>query len=156
MICNITCLISIVFLVGMFYKTYSIDKHEIHSEFVKILDDNQNNTYKKIVNERRSLHFRGFSLGLLISCIIIVYNYYYRDNKINSLSIACLVGSTTFLVQYFYYILSKKSDWMILHLKNKDQTKAWLKVYKTMQTNYHMGLVLGIISVIILSLAFKC
>ena len=67
----------------------------------------------------------------------------------------CVVGAITFITHYFYYILSPKSDWMILHLK-ENQMNDWLNVYKTMQYKYHTGFVIGIISVMILSNSFKC
>ena len=60
----------------------------------------------------------------------------------------CMVAAVAFSVNYFYYILSPKSDWMVLHLKSGEETQAWLKVYRTMQFNYHLGLVLGIIAVV--------
>jgi hypothetical protein len=58
-----------------------------------------------------------------------------------------MIAAVTFTVNYFYYILSPKTDWMVLNL-SKDETRAWLKVYKTMQYNYHIGMVLGILSVV--------
>ena len=154
MICSFTCGISLMFLVGMIYMINSVDKSKLHKKFTRTLDDEQHNIYKKIVEERRSIHQKGFLLGLFISILVILYNY--NQKKVDNLSLACLVASISFTTQYFYYILSKKSDWMILHLKNKTQTKAWLKIYKTMQNKYHTGIVLGIIFVILLSWAFKC
>ena len=81
-------------------------------------------------------------------------NYFIKKEKLSKLSIVCTVGAVTFLTQYFYYILSPKSKWMIESNLNEDQTKAWLKIYKTNQWNYHFGLVLGIIGVMIFSNAF--
>ena len=34
---------------------------------------------------------------------------------------------------------------MVLHLESKKEKKAWLNIYKTMQFNYHLGFVLGLI-----------
>ena len=59
-----------------------------------------------------------------------------------------MVGAVTLSVNYFYYILAPKTDWMVLHLKSVEEKEAWLKVYRTMQYNYHMGLVLGILAVV--------
>ncbi len=53
-------------------------------------------------------------------------------------------------------MLSPKSDWMLEHLQNKEEIKAWLLMYREMQYNYHMGLVLGIIAVGVLAFAFRC
>ena len=133
--------------------TFSVDKSKIHGEFLDLLDKDQIEVYSKIVKERRSIYYQGFSLGLLLSLIIIIYNYI--TNSLENKLVFCVVGSITFVVQYFYYILSKKTDWMILHLKTKKQIEGWLKVYKIMQNRYHMGLVLGIVSLSIFSIAFR-
>ena len=74
----------------------------------------------------------------------------------NNMSLVCLVLSTSFLTNYFYYMLSPKSDWMLNHVNNKEQTRAWLLMYRDMQYNYHLGLVLGIIAVGVLAFAFRC
>ena len=58
----------------------------------------------------------------------------------------CIAAGITFLVNYLYYILSPKSDSMIIHLNKKDQRVEWQKIYRGMQFNYHMGLVFGIIA----------
>jgi hypothetical protein len=44
---------------------------------------------------------------------------------------------------------------MVLHFKNNTQDAAnWLRVYRGMQVNYHVGLVLGIAGTVLLSNAF--
>ena len=45
---------------------------------------------------------------------------------------------------------------MIEHLNNKEQTKAWLAIYKTMQFKYHFGLLLGIIASMIFAASNRC
>jgi hypothetical protein len=53
-------------------------------------------------------------------------------------------------------MLSPKSDWMLNYMSNPQEVKAWLLMYREMQFNYHMGLVLGIIAVGIFAFAFRC
>ena len=74
----------------------------------------------------------------------------------NNISLVCIVVATAFITNYFYYMLYPKSDWMLNHMNNQDEVKAWLLMYKEMQYNYHMGLVLGIIAVGIFAFAFRC
>jgi hypothetical protein len=57
---------------------------------------------------------------------------------------ACIVASTMFIVQYFYYILYPKSDWILLHLNTDEQKKKWLDIYRVMQRSCHEGVALGI------------
>jgi hypothetical protein len=45
---------------------------------------------------------------------------------------------------------------MLNHMKSEELVKAWLQMYREMQINYHMGIVLGIIAVGILAFAFRC
>ena len=153
MICKISCMISLVFIISTIYFTLAVDKQDVYSNYVKNLTDEQLVKYKQIVNERKNISVRGYLLGLALSiCLILLnYNLLKLDYKLTT----CVVGAVTFLTHYFYYILSPKSDWMILHLK-EEQMKDWLYVYRKMQYNYHLGFVVGIISVMILSYSFKC
>jgi hypothetical protein len=68
----------------------------------------------------------------------------------------CTVAAITLATNYFYYVLSPKSDWMVLHFKHDKPEDAanWLRVYRGMQVNYHVGLVLGIAGTVLLSNAF--
>jgi hypothetical protein len=45
---------------------------------------------------------------------------------------------------------------MLNHTDTPEETKAWLNLYKELQKNYHIGLVLGLIAVGILAVAFRC
>jgi hypothetical protein len=66
------------------------------------------------------------------------------------------VVASCFITNYFYYTLYPKSDWLLNYLKNPEEIKNWLRLYKEMQYNYHMGLVLGIIAVGVFAFAFRC
>lgn len=153
MICKVSCLISIVFIVSTIYFTLSVNKQDIHSNYVKNLTEEQLIKYKNIVEERKNISLKGYLFGLLLSITLILLNYNLL--KLDIKLTTCLVGAITFLTHYFYYILSPKSDWMILHLK-EEQMQDWLYVYRKMQYTYHLSFVVGIISVMILSYSFKC
>lgn len=153
MICKVSCLISIVFIVSTIYFTLSVNKQDIHSNYVKNLTEEQLIKYKNIVEERKNISLKGYLFGLLLSITLILLNYNLL--KLDIRFTTCLVGAITFLTHYFYYILSPKSDWMILHLK-EEQMQDWLYVYRKMQYTYHLSFVVGIISVMILSYSFKC
>ena len=70
--------------------------------------------------------------------------------------IVCMVGAITFTTNYLYYILSPKTTYMVQHLQNKEQIDEWLKIYRTMQVKYHIGLVLGIVAIMIFAYANRC
>ena len=158
--CNISCFISIIFLTANIYCMLCIGCHETKNEFKSLLDDKQIMIYKKITEERRNIYFQGYGLGLFISLIIL---FYYKmvpksssNKKIPYWSIVCIIGAITLVVNYFYYILSPKSSYMIEHLKDIEQNKAWLKIYRMMQIKYHIGLIFGIIAVMFFAYAFRC
>jgi hypothetical protein len=91
----------------------------------------------------------GLFLGFILSMILLVCcRKYFLGGGSGRSGVLCMVAAVSFSVNYFYYILSPKSDWMVLHLKSGEETQAWLKVYRTMQYNYHIGLVLGILAVV--------
>lgn len=152
-VCNISCAISTIFILGMIYMTFSVDKKNISKNFRATLDNALEQKYDELVNERLRIYYGGYILGFLLSMIVIVLNA-YNNKKMNPLSIMCLTGSITFLTTYFYYILSPKSDYMVKYLFKKDQREEWLKIYRTMQFNYHGGLFLGLLAVLGYSYAF--
>jgi hypothetical protein len=156
MICKTSCLIAIMFITGNIFFTLNIEKYSIIKDYLKVLNSDQITRYRKIVEERKQISLHGYLIGLVCSLCIILINYYYLKQKFNNISILCLTGATTFIIHYFYYILSPKSDWMLNHLTNTKQNKHWLKVYRTMQYTYHSGMLIGIASVMLLSYSFKC
>ena len=137
----------------MIYMAFFIDTQEISNDFKKTLSNNQLLIYQNIINYRRNLYFQGYGIGLILSLIVIVMKIFNKI-KLNYISIGCLIASISFITSYYYYILSPKPDYMILHIEGKEQKESWLKIYKTMQFNYHFGLLLGIIAVFFLSITF--
>jgi prolipoprotein diacylglyceryltransferase len=132
-------------------KSQTIQKYE--AQLPKDLQE----IYRKIQKERLYIYYYGYSLGFILSLIIIIYNYQNNSSKskLSTSHMVCIVISTSFLTNYFYYMLSPKTTWMLDHIKTPEQTKAWLEMYKSMQKYYHTGLVLGIIAVAFLAVAFR-
>ena len=158
MFCKLTCGIAIMFIIATIWMNLSMrDKSSYETTYLKLLDNRQKNLYNKIKVERANIAMSGYGAGLLLSLLFILLNYISnRKVGLTTASMACLTGAVTFSVQYFYYILSPKTDYMLLHLESREQREAWLKIYKHCQYNYHLGLVLGIIGAILLSISFRC
>jgi len=151
-LCLKNCLISVIFIISMIYLTFNLEKKLIKSEFKNSLTQNQLSIYLNIINERKQIYYHGYILGFLISICFIIWNN-LNESKMDKITMLCLITSVSFISNYFYYILKKKSDYMILHLE-KNQISLWLKIYKHMQYHYHFGLLLGIIAVIFFANAF--
>jgi hypothetical protein len=149
-------MISAVFLIGMIYFYNMTNKSKVVLFYKDQLPYDLQKRYEKISEERKTISLYGYGLGLILSLFVIVYNLKFKGLKMNSFSLVCTVVATCFLTNYFYYILSPKSDWMLNHINDKDQVKAWLQMYREMSFNYHAGLVLGILAVGILAFAFRC
>ncbi len=156
MACSVSCMISAVFIIGMIYFYNRTDKSEIVKRYKENMPVELQKRYEKIAMERMTISYYGYGLGLLFSLLIIFYNVKIKTNRMNTFSMVCTVIATCFLTNYFYYILSPKSDWMLNHTTNQEQVKAWLIMYREMSYNYHAGLALGIIAVGIFAFAFRC
>ena len=154
--CSVSCMISGVFIIGMIYFYNMTDKSEIVKHYKEKLSIPLQKRYEKITEERKMISYYGYGLGFILSLFIIFYNTKMRSYKMNTFSLVCMVMSVCFLTNYFYYILSPKSDWMLNHTSNQEEVKAWLQMYREMSYNYHMGLLLGIIGVGVGAFAFRC
>lgn len=154
--CSISCTISSIFLIGMIYFYTMTDKSEIIKKYKSSLSTELQKRYDNIRIERMNISYQGYILGVILSLFIIFYNLRIKGSRMNNFSLVCTVIATAFLTNYFYYMLHPKTDWMLNHVKDEQQVKEWLIMYKHMQYNYHMGLVLGIIAVGIFAFAFRC
>jgi hypothetical protein len=154
--CSTTCMIAVALIIAMIYFQNATSKSKIVQEYKKQLPSNLQNLYEKISVERLRLNYYGYTLGLVLSLIIILYNYTSKRNKLTNTSLVCLVIVVSFLTNYFYYILSPKSTYMLDHINSPEQTKAWLAMYREMQYNYHLGFVIGVVAVGVLAFAFRC
>jgi NADH:ubiquinone oxidoreductase subunit 3 (subunit A) len=141
----------------MIYMNNATTKSQTIQTYEAQLPKDLQEIYRKIQRERLHIYYYGYSLGFILSLIIIIYNYQNNSSKskITTTHMVCIVISTSFLTNYFYYMLSPKTSWMLDHIKTPEQTKAWLEMYKSMQKYYHTGLVLGIIAVAFLAVAFR-
>jgi len=159
--CSISCSFALIFVVSMIYMHNASYKSNTVQNYQKQLPADLQELYKKIVKERLGIYYFGYVLGVILSAIIIFYNYSSSKGRVSgknlsTVSVMCTVVAVSFITNYFYYILSPKTNWMLDHIKGEEQTKAWLKMYRNMQVYYHTGLVLGIIAVAFFALAFRC
>jgi len=92
-----------------------------------------------IVNHRRRLANEGLVMGLALALVCTVR----LDAHHKSIN-ACLVAGMTLMYQYFYYVLSPKNDWVLRYLQTSEEIEMWIRSYKNMQHNYHMGALFGL------------
>lgn len=152
--CPISCSISAIFIIGMIYFYYMTDKSEIVKTYKEKLPSDLQKRYEKISEERLTISLYGYFYGFILSLFLIFYNLKIKKERTPVWSMICLVMATCFIVNYFYYTLTPKSDYILNHTNSPEQVKAWLQMYKEMQYNYHMGIALGIVGVGIMTFAF--
>ena len=153
MVCNISCMISTFFIIGMIYFYSMTYNNTVIKKYKDSLSGDLLTKYNAISKERMMISCQGYILGFCLSLVIIFYNLQIKGVK--NFPLVCTVMATCFLTNYFYYILSPKSDWMLNHMGNQKETTAWLEMYREMSYNYHAGLVLGILAVGIMAFAFR-
>jgi len=149
-------MISALFIIGMIYFYSMTYNNEVIKKYKASLSDDLQKRYIAISKERMMISCQGYILGFGLSLLIIFYNLQIKGVKLSNFPLVCTVIATCFLTNYFYYMLSPKSDWMLNHMNDKKETTAWLEMYREMSFNYHAGLVLGIMAVGILAFAFRC
>jgi len=149
-ICSKSCALSAVFGAGSIACFLTTKKGTVMKDFKESLNDNQKEKYEEITNNRRNIYTNGLMLGSALSIATI---YILGKKQLVSINNLCIFISTVLITSYLYYILAPKGEYMIIHLNDAEQREKWLKIYKKMQFNYHTGLVLGIISVIVMSKA---
>ena len=155
--CSYSCLLATSFVIAMIYFQNATANSPIVQQYKSSLPAHLQRLYEKIADERLRINYYGYGLGFILSLLIIFYNYSSSSrNKLTTASTVCLVIAVSFLTNYFYYILSPKSAWMLEHMKKPEEIKAWLSMYRSMQVYYHTGFVLGIIAIGIFAFAFRC
>jgi uncharacterized membrane protein YkgB len=151
--CTFWAGIAIVFLVANIYTAFITDKAAGKDVFYKTLSQEQVQHYEGIVKERRDIYLKGYILGIVLAAIFVFMMNKSKKSGMVGWSIGGLAGAIVLLTNYFFYILSHKSDYMVLHLDMESQREAWHNIYRTMQVRYHIGLLLGIASAVFLAKA---
>jgi len=154
--CSITCIFSAVFVISMIFMTNAMSTSQTIQTYQKQLPQDLQILYQQIREERTQIFYTGYAIGFILALIIIVYNTQIKKTKMGWPAMVCLTVIVAFITNYFYYILTPKTKWMLDHIENPDQTKAWLQMYKSMQTYYHSSLVFGIIAIGLFAFAFRC
>lgn len=146
MVCLTSCAITFVFIIAMVYFHTATYVSQIATKYQSSLKPEQLTIYRNVVKERSKIAYQGYALGLLLSGLYLWYNKVYATQKmrLSNVSTVCVVVSIMFVTNYFYYMLTPKSNYMLNHLTEQKEIQNWLHMYRTMQSNYHYGLLFGI------------
>lgn len=145
MICWTRCIVGLG-LLGASIATMLVSKqHRIFQEYERSLNQEQRVILNDITDMRLNIYFQGLAFGLVLATV------YLMNVKTNNWEHACVFLAIALGVNYLWYILSPKRNWMIPHLKTPEQLTNWTRVYRMMQYRWHLGFVLGGIGAFILS-----
>jgi len=147
MACSPYCFLAVGFIIATL-STCCLSNKNIQ-DFYANLNSNQKRIKDEINLERLKIYITGILFGCVNATL-----FYMFINK-NGKAKLCLLLSIILATSYFYYILTPKSKYMVSYLEDKEQISKWLKIYKQMQYNYHLGFLLGMSSIISLS-AYYC
>ena len=83
MVCGVTCIIALVFLIANIYVIFSCSNNkEIKQNFLNVLNEEQKNTYENLINERKNIYYIGYALGIILSLIGYLVIYKLRTMQI--------------------------------------------------------------------------
>ena len=122
MACHISCVISMIFIIEMIYFYSMTYNNAIVKKYKGSLSSDLQTKYEAISRERMMISYQGYALGFCLSLLIIFYNLQIKGVK--NFPLVCTVMATCFLTNYFYYTLSPKSDWMLNHMSDKEETRV--------------------------------
>lgn len=140
------CAIAIAFLATSIATPFvATSKHQLHRAFQRTLDRDQNMRYERIALHRRNLYLQGLILGVLVACLVV--GVVMRVAPLaNNTSYGCMAVVVLFVVEFLYYMLSPKGEYMVTVLKTQKQREAWLKVYRHMQVSMYGSLACALVA----------
>jgi len=150
-LCNKWCLVSVILIMGSVFICCFPHKKQVMDDFMMLLDEEQKKEYTNIIDMRRNIYLRSLAASVVVSLIICFIGLRNKTFSINHL---CLFSALMFSFKNLFYLLSKKSKYIVSVLNNEKQRNAWLAIYKTMQYQYHLGIMVGLIGVIIISITY--
>ena len=152
-ICNRTLFFALVFIIADIYLLVMVNKKAITTPFINTLDVGKKTIYTNIVQERTMIYIKSIFIALFLSLMyyfVFPKNNFLKPKNMTRFSLASVSLVIFYVVSYVFYILYPKTDYMILHLDTENERIEWLKIYKSMQFQYHLSFVVGFIGISIL------
>ena len=146
MSCVSYCLLGAALLGSSILTMMTSKQSKTFQKFNNLLDDNQRQVYKSIINERATIYVQSLILGIVLA-VLVVFNL----KKVDKTPRVCLFILIALGTNYLMYSLYPKSTYMLEHLRSTEQNKAWLAIYKEMKLRCKIGLLLGVIGYIVLA-----
>lgn len=153
--CTITCFVAAVIVVAMIIMTVMVNYDPFVQSYKNKLPADVKASYENIVAERRQIYFTGYLIGFVLAVFLIIFNVNVLNRKMPVGAMVCFAVVISTIVNYFYYMLSPKTVFMVSLLKTEQEREDWTRVYKSMQFYYHISFVLGVFAVGVFAYAFR-
>ena len=114
-----------------------------NNKYLKDMSDKKLEKYKQVIRERMKIYAYANLISTMF-VIVLILNDKSSDNKLRNV---WMYTSIFFLSEYFIYTLWPKKNWVLQSVNNKEDVMDWLNKYRYMKRNWHIGLLLGILSV---------
>jgi hypothetical protein len=140
----LTCAIAFAFIGGMLWLVITNNNTTMNTFLGQLTPE------QAVVMERiKKIRFQIWAKGLLIGFIVALVAAKFLPISGENMN-ACAISAIAMGVNYFYYMLSPKSENMVSYLR-PEQVPAWLEVKNMMSTKYHIGMLLGFIGSFLLA-----
>lgn len=144
MVCVWTCGIAMALIGAMMWLMLTVDK-EVLLNFHGTFNEMQREKMIEIRNMRCKLWLQGLGLGVVLA---LAYAWYTTGYEVSLLN-ACTFSAIAMGVNFFYYTLMPKEEYMIQYL-GPHQIDEWLEVKKMFQGKYWMGMLIGLFACFVL------
>ena len=133
-------------LFGASLSTMSVSREQ-HDLLKQALSHDLDQRYEAIAHERRNHYAMGLLLGAFLSLLLV-----RRFRPVSLFTRMTLFLMITLMTAVIFYTVMPKSDYMLHHLKSKEEIEAWFSVYQTMKHRYVLGFLLGGLAALPLSM----
>jgi hypothetical protein len=153
--CGITCFLAAVIAISMVIFTIMSSQDPFIKEYSSQLSPELKQIYEKIVEERRNIFFTGYLIGFVVSICFVIFSINVYGVKFRVSWLICSVVAISFIVNYLYYTLSPKTDYLVNHLNNEHDRALWMEMYRKMQVYFHLSFLMGLVAVGVFGYAFR-
>ncbi len=148
MVCYTSCILASGFIVASLYITLTSAPKD--DQFLSTLSESQKLIYLEIVKQRMMIYGVASIVGLILGLIYL----FAMKNKIESrAALICSSIVVFFVTQWIVYMIYPKKDYMLNHITDGEQAKAWMEIYNKMMKKYLIGFAIGVIGYGILCFA---
>jgi hypothetical protein len=135
---NIYCYVAIAFMFADLYLMV-VKKND----YEKSLDTEEEiKMYYNVKKERMII----YAIANIIAFMLIRNLIFMNIKGNNDINTTCLYTAIYSITIYFIYTLWPKKYWMLDTVSTRSDSQEWLKKYKYMKMQWHVGLLLGVIS----------